>query len=57
MSDTPHSIIDYDATHNTVIRISEKRHCKPNILSMSDTISNISRKNIFQNLIRKVYNY
>jgi hypothetical protein len=24
MSDTPHSIINYDATHNTVIRISEQ---------------------------------
>ena len=24
MSDTPHSIINYDATHNTVIRVSEQ---------------------------------
>ncbi len=42
MSDTPHSIINYDATHNTVIRISEPGHSKPNILSTSGTISNIS---------------
>ena len=55
MSDTPHSIINYDATHNTVIRVSEQ-----------DTVNQIYSRQIqfqnikghqFQNLMFKVYKF